>query len=250
LTASPTVILVVPAYNEATRVDLDAFVMALDAMPWLALHFVDDGSRDATRSVLEEFAGARAGRVSVQALAVNVGKAEAVRVGLLAAAATPADLIGFADADLSAPLGEVVRLRAELGEHPEAWAAIGSRVRLLGRDIHRSAARHYLGRIFATAASLALDLPVYDTQCGLKLFRNLPVVREALATPFASRWIFDVELIARLASAPGSAPAEARIREVPLEQWVATGDSRLRLRDFLTAPAELLTIRRRYRGRR
>lgn len=249
MTGALRVMVVVPAYNEARRLDPGAFAAALVAMPWLTLRFVDDGSRDGTRAMLEGFAADHPGRVSVQVLPANVGKAEAVRRGLHEAAATGADVIGFADADLSAPLGELALLRQALHDHPAAWAAIGSRIRLLGRDIHRSALRHYLGRVFATAASIALGLPVYDTQCGLKLFRNVAPVRDALATPFASRWIFDVELIARLAAAPGTPPAGQRIREVPLEHWVAAGGSRLRLRDFLTAPMELLAIHRRYRRR-
>jgi glycosyltransferase involved in cell wall biosynthesis len=242
-----SVTLVIPAYNEASRLRTEPFAAALGDFSWLTMLFVDDGSSDATVAVLREFAQAHPGRVEVLVLAKNGGKAEAVRRGLLAAAERGSDAIGFCDADLSAPLVEVARLRAELLGHPDLWATIGSRIRLLGRAVERSAVRHYLGRVFATAASVTLNLPVYDTQCGLKLFRNLPQIRGTLTEPFASRWIFDVELLARVASMAGNPAAHHRIREVPLEEWVAAPGSRLRLRDFLAAPWELLRIQRRYR---
>lgn len=242
-------LLVVPAYNEAERLPAEAFHDFLAAHPDVALHFVDDGSTDGTATMLEELAARRPDRVAVQRLTTNRGKAEAVREGLRAASATGAATIGFADADLAAPLEESLRLLAELESHPDAWAAIGSRVRLLGRHIDRSAMRHYLGRAFATAASLTLALPVYDTQCGLKLFRNIEPVREVLATPFVSRWIFDVELLGRLAVAAGPAP-QRRFREVPLESWSDRHGSRLRTRDFLRAPLELRAIRRTLRRSR
>lgn len=237
--------LVVPAYNEADRLDREAFTAFLAAHSHLSLHFVDDGSGDTTADVLAELAAGVPDRITVERLSVNRGKAEAVRQGLRTAAATGSDTIGFIDADLAAPLDQALLLLAELDAHPSAWVAIGSRVRLLGRDIERSALRHYLGRVFATAASLTLALPVYDTQCGLKVLRNIPPVRAALEAPFASRWIFDVELLARLATAAGP-PVIERFREVPLERWSARDGSRLGLADWVRAPRELWAIRRRY----
>lgn len=239
--------LVVPAYNEASRLDDAAFLAFLASAPGATIVFVDDGSTDDTGARLAALrAAAPPGRVDVVMLPRNGGKAEAVRAGLLHAIGSGAGYVGFADADLSAPLAELTALQAELERFPDAWAALGSRVKLLGRTIERSERRHYLGRVFATCASIALDLPVYDTQCGLKLFRNVPAMASALRDPFTSRWIFDVELIARIAREAGADVAH-RIREVPLESWHERGSSRLRLRDFIRAPLELLHIRRAYR---
>src|SRR5207249_3288358 len=98
---------------------------------------------------------------------------------------------------------EMLRLVSTL-RASRAQAAFAARVALLGTTIERHATRHYLGRLFATAASLILDLRVYDTQCGAKAFYASPLLAAALEKPFHARWAFDVELIGRLlAGAPG-----------------------------------------------
>ena len=242
-------VLVVPVYNEAARLDPAPWLDFLAADRSRALRFVDDGSQDDTARVVEAIRAAAPDQVALQRLPVNRGKAEAVRSGLAEALSGPARYAGFIDADLAAPLGEVSLLVAELDAHPAAWAAFGSRVKLLGRRIERSERRHYLGRIFATCASLAVSLPVYDSQCGLKLFRRVPEVAAVFAAPFRSRWFFDVELLARLADAAGRDVA-SRVREVPLEHWEERGGSRLRLADYLAAPFELARIRQLHPPRR
>jgi dolichyl-phosphate beta-glucosyltransferase len=237
-------VLVVPAYNEARRLDLRAYGQALREEPELQLLFVDDGSSDGTAARLGELVARHPDRIGVRREPANLGKAEAVRRGMLQALESNAAIVGFWDADLATPLGELPALREPLERDPAVQVVLGSRVRLLGRRIERRAMRHYLGRVFATAVSLVLRAPVYDTQCGAKLFRAGAALREALATPFQSRWIFDVELLARLGRRiPGGLLLGAC--EVPLRSWTEVGGSRLRWHAFLRAPVELLRIYRR-----
>jgi glycosyltransferase involved in cell wall biosynthesis len=240
--------IVIPCYNEAARLDVPAFDRFLDA-EIAPLILVNDGSTDATLPRLHEIAERSGGRAVVIDLQPNAGKADAVRRGMLEGIRLGADYVGFWDADLATPFDAVPRFIEQLDSSPRLDAVIGSRVRLLGRTIERRAVRHYTGRVFATAVSVALRLPVYDTQCGAKLFRVTPQLRVALATPFRSRWIFDVELLARLGIRDGIYEPNwllERVYEYPLHEWRDVGGSKLRFDDFPTAALDLLRIYRAY----
>lgn len=125
---------------------------------------------------------------------------------------------------------------------------IGARVKLLSCHIERNAVRHYLGRVFATFASMTLELPIYDTQCGAKLFRMTPMLDPVLEKPFLSRWIFDVELIARMVQAQPRSGKRVQdcLYEFPLQCWRDVPGSKLKSGDFLRAIRELWQIRREY----
>jgi dolichyl-phosphate beta-glucosyltransferase len=169
--------IVVPCYNEAQRLPVAHFRTFIATHPEARFLFVNDGSTDATRAVLDALVAQDSTHFSVIDMAANQGKAEAVRTGMLQALRSGTRYAGYWDADLAAPLTELPRFVAALESHPEYNICFGSRVRLLGRAIDRHAARHYLGRLFATAASFVLDLPVYDTQCGAQLVRH-PLLRQ------------------------------------------------------------------------
>lgn len=234
-------LLVIPAWNEAGRLDPPAFRQALEANPGLEFLFVDDGSTDGTGAVLERIAAATPERVGVMRLPVNRGKGEAVRRGLQNAVERRFDLAGYWDADLATPLEELSGLREPLQRDPRIQVVLGSRVRLLGRSIERRALRHYLGRVFATTVSLALRAPVYDTQCGAKLFRVTAALEAALARPFRSRWVFDVELLGRIGKQVQGGLGTIAV-EVPLGRWRDVAGSRVRWSAFVRAPAEIARI--------
>jgi dolichyl-phosphate beta-glucosyltransferase len=240
---------VVPCYNEEKRLDAEAFVRALEADGELTFWFVNDGSRDGTLEMLRRLAERGGSRVQVVDLPKNVGKAEAVRQGMLAAAASSPDYFGFWDADLATPLEELAAMSAVFSARPGTELVFASRVRLLGRDINRRALRHYIGRVGATLISLTLGLAVYDTQCGAKLFRFNRDTLALFDRPFISRWIFDVELIARLIEARGHQRAAEAIYEFPLRTWRDIDGSKVRSHDFLRALGDLWKIRRAYRLR-
>jgi dolichyl-phosphate beta-glucosyltransferase len=219
--------LVVPCYNEAGRLRSDAFLQLVASRRDVGLLFVDDGSTDATPAILADIVTGGCGKVSVLTLPHNLGKAGAVRRGILAAFDKQPELVGYWDADLSTPLSALQEFIDVLDASPQVEIVIGARVKLLGRRIDRHAFRHYCGRAFATATSLVLHLGVYDTQCGAKIFRANQSVRGAFSAPFRSKWIVDVEILARYIAATGTASAESRICELPLRTWTEVPGSKL-----------------------
>lgn len=236
-------VIVIPCYNEESRFDPNAFAHCLQTQPQTSFIFVNDGSTDGTLAKLEDFADAHPGRARVIDQRPNAGKAEAVRRGMLEAMDDGADLAGYWDADLATPLESIPEFIEQFHLYPRTELVLGSRVALLGRQIERKPLRHYLGRVFATAASLVLGLPVYDTQCGAKLMRCDEERRELFAAPFSSRWIFDVEMLARYLQRRRS---RHEIRELPLQQWTDVAGSKVKPVDFVRAFGELIRVRRRY----
>ena len=233
----PSTVVIVPCYNEAARLDPAAFTWALARQPQLRFVFVDDGSTDATAQVVEPLIAAAPDRAALLRLQRNSGKAEAVRAGIRHAAGLSPDVIGYWDADLATPLGDIPTLAAAF-EDPRVVLALGSRVRMLGRDVRRAPLRHYIGRGFATIASVVLKLPVYDTQCGAKLFRATAATIALFDAPFRLRWCFDVELIARFTTLPADYPYRDVV-EVPVSQWVDRRGSKMTIRQAWRIVAEM-----------
>ena len=238
----PAIQIVVPCYNEAHRLRVDRF-REFFGHSNIGFVFVDDGSRDQTLQVLENLRKSREDLVSVLQLKVNQGKAEAVRQGINFALEHNAEFTGYWDADLATPLNAIPRFLSILQDRPDLDMVFGSRVKLLGRKVQRRPARHYLGRVFATVVSVMLRLPIYDTQCGAKIFRVGPGTRGLFADPFLTRWVFDVEILARQIRQTGSPDvAASRIYEYPLEEWEDVAGSKVKSTDFLIALRDIARI--------
>ncbi|MEJ2086155.1 MAG: glycosyltransferase [Acidobacteriota bacterium] len=241
--------IVVPCYNEAERLPVESFVDFVRSDEKTRFLLMDDGSTDSTHQVLSHLASVTGDRCEVHRLPQNRGKAEAVRRGVNQAMATGAELVGFWDADLATPLDAIAPLREELHRDSRVLAVFGSRVRMLGRDIDRDPIRHYAGRVFATVVSVMLQVPIYDSQCGAKLFRVTSLTEEVFAEEFVSPWIFDVEILARLRAGVGPeqwSRAGELIREYPLETWRDVAGSKLKSGDFVRSFSDLARIYQRY----
>jgi glycosyltransferase involved in cell wall biosynthesis len=242
-----TSVIIIPCYNEAERLDAPTFQEFVRQNPGISLHFINDGSTDATSTVLAEMARQTSSQIVAIDLPRNLGKAEAVRAGMQQAlAAGSPDYVGYWDADLATPLEMIPRFVSEARANPQLRMICGSRICRMGAQIERHWHRHYFGRVFATLAAISLDLPIYDTQCGAKLFDS-SLARRIFDRSFISRWLFDVELIARMIETLGRDQITKAILEVPLEKWEDVGDSKVSLSYLPKIPFELWRIRRTYR---
>jgi len=240
-----SICIIIPCYNEATRLPGDVFVAYLRRTASVRICFVNDGSQDDTHRVLETLRQQNPQQIEVLNLTENQGKAGAVRAGMLHCASQAVNYLGFLDADLATPLNAMQDLQAALDHKPTLTLVMGSRIKFLGADIRRDEFRHYVGRIIATIISNILKLPVYDTQCGAKLFRH-EVVAGLFKEPFISPWLFDVELLARLIQQHGRAQVPQYVAEVPLKQWIEQSDSRISSTYVFKMWYELYRIHRTY----
>ncbi len=236
-------IIVVPCYNEYGRLKVDTFCQFIKENKGVDFVFVNDGSTDNTFINLEQILKEHPNRVSILSDTKNEGKGEAVRKGLKYAITLRPDFLGFWDADLATPLLAILDLLSVFEQHPQIKWVFGSRVKILGRQIIRKEMRHYAGRVFATLVSRILKLPIYDTQCGAKIFRNNYCLELVLQDKFMSRWVFDVELIARLIKLSFECGSPHNIiYEFPLIRWEDKTGSKIKIRDIFFVPRDLFKI--------
>ena len=237
----PKCTVVIPCYNEANRLDAKQFQHFMDRHPEISFRFVNDGSTDDTGAVLRNLCADR-NNADWLDLKQNCGKAEAIRAGMLPLANddSSGDFIGFWDADLATSLEEIPRFLA--AATTETLMISGCRLLRLGGDIRRTLWRHILGRSFATIISCYLDLPVYDTQCGAKLYARKPIA-ELIAQPFATQWFFDVEILKRMVKRFGRDHVIRNCCEFPLRSWKDVRGSKLHFRAAIKDFFRLLRTR-------
>lgn len=186
--------IIVPAYNEEHRLPatLQTLCGYLEARQFrqAEILIVDDGSRDGTAELVQEFSR-HAPLVRLVSNAANHGKGYVVRQGLKEA---QCEWVLFTDADLSTPIEDLARLEAAI-DASDADGAIGSRA--LNRQLigtRQPLWREFSGKFFNLVMRLITGLPYSDTQCGFKLFRR-DVAQAVAARQTLSGFGFDVEIL-------------------------------------------------------
>lgn len=240
-------IIIIPCYNESDRININTYKEFLKNNPSINLFFIDDGSTDNTFNLLSELSKLYSNAIAYQ-LQSNVGKAEAIRQAVKNLYNNyEFDQFGYFDADLSTSLEYILKFQSLINNSKGTRIVIGSRIKRLGSTISRSPIRHFFGRIVATIASNILSLPVYDTQCGAKLFEK-EFAQNIFNEPFKTKWLFDIELFARLNLQYDKKIVFSSILEYPLEQWIDEGNSRIKIKDFIKVPIDLIKIALKYRS--
>lgn len=194
---------VMPVYNEEkTLVEIVDTVLAEPTPKELVL--VDDGSTDASRSILRQLEQRDGVRVRMHEQ--NRGKGAALRTGFEAARG---DLVVIQDADLEYDPQDYRKLLQPILDG-EADVVYGSRylVDESDPDRERDAFVHYLGnRVLTFVSNLATGLNLTDMETCYKCFR-----REVL-TPIrirSRRFTVEPELTAKIAR------SDARVWETPI----------------------------------
>lgn len=231
--------IVVPAYNEASRIEPtleELFYYLTRRSNTFEVIVVDDGSRDATADICLRW-GEQHPQLRVVSLEQNSGKGAAVRRGVEEA---QGDFILFCDADGATPIAELARLEAALYASTSLALAIGSRAAPSKETlVTTSIFRKLPGRLFNFVVNLLLVRNVRDTQCGFKLFPK-DIAKQLFAQATATGWVFDVEILF-LAQRAG-----IRILEVPVN-WTNIPGSKVNvLRDGLIMVAQLFQLRLRH----
>jgi dolichyl-phosphate beta-glucosyltransferase len=239
--------IVVPVYNEESRFQPDYWEEILK-IPLLKFLFVVDGSTDNSFSLFTHLTQNSVHQVVL--LPKNVGKAEAVRFGLMSVLRQIGDdeIIGFMDADPAFDknglenffgLASKLMLKDDLQtqQYNSLWA---SRVALRGRNIQRNPIRHYIGRGVNTCLGIFVPNMPYDTQCGLKLFQNHQVFKIIVSKSFKTKWFIDLELLIRWNKASPDNPMS--IWEEPLTYWFDVPGSSLSFKSAIRVIKEMALV--------
>ncbi len=237
--------IVIPCYNEATFFRTADYMQYIDNQPFTLICFVDDGSSDNTLDILKSIQKKYPNRVDVVTYEENKGKAGAVHTGMNYCNERFNYVnIAYLDADLAVSLEECTSLMNYIDGHVEF--TFGSRIQRIGSTIERKRSRFLIGRVIATVISQMLDLRVYDTQCGCKVFSR-SLSQQVFVKHFISKWLFDVEIFFRIINIYGRNQVLNKMLEIPLIRWVDAGDSKVRLSYFYKLWIDLYRIRKEYR---
>ncbi len=206
--------LIIPAFNEEERLPrtLDDYLRYLSKQNYaFEVIVVDDGSTDSTVHFLQrEYSDI----ITILVQPQNKGKGAAVRLGVQE---SHGDLVIFADADGSTPIGEIEKLLDSINQGADV--AIGSRTTAVLVGKKQPFYRILMGMFFNYLVRALMRANINDTQCGFKLLKG-NIAREIFSKMKLNGFSFDVELLYLLSK------AGYKIVEVPVV-WINDARSKV-----------------------
>lgn len=193
-----TITLIIPAYNESSRVHLAFEAINNWQLPKeLKLEkviFINDGSTDNTLTKIQNFKSKYPTKIITYT--PNQGKGFAVRTGLKN---SESDYTLLSDADISTPLTEINKfLPYIIGG---ADVVFGTRKDKKSTVIvHQSFIRENMGKIYTKMTQLILGIYITDFTCGFKLFSK-KASKIIVDHGVINHWSYDAEIAFLLSKA-------------------------------------------------
>ena len=229
--------MIVPCFNEEKRINLD-YWNKLSEIPNLHWIFVNDGSSDGTKSLLNQIKNSL-----VINLENNSGKAEAIRKGILETFNKNQSEIfqfGYLDADSAFEIEDVKNvIKLSFSKESTYDSYWGSRVALSGRNIARNNLRHILSRILITIFGYRLGNLPYDPQTGFKIFKFSNEQMAIFDKNFLTKWFLDLEILLRFKAVNKK---DMKIWEEPVNSWKDIEGSKIRGLEIITVFKDLIKI--------
>ena len=235
----PEVSIVIPAYNEANRIE-STIHRIFNEIRGFSFEVVvsEDGSTDETPLILKRLKRQYGDRMVVLHAKRRLGKGRGFMRGVMFSRGRYIILL---DADYPTNAQTIMNIIEHLRRGYDI--IVGSRTHRLS-VLHppSSPLRVALRRIFNRFVRLLFDVNVYDTQCGVKGFRR--EVFSIIGPIQFSNFVFDVEIIVK------AKICNLKIKEIPI-YWSNKAGSKVRiLRDAIAILNSLLNMRLRLPGYR
>ena len=229
--------IIVPAYNEATRIPKfleNLLEFSRKNLESYEIIVVNDGSQDKTKeTVLNLIQGDK--RAKLISYADNMGKGHAVLQGVLKAKGS---FILFIDADGSIRPQEILNLHGIYQKY-NYDIVVGSRISALSKITDpQPLSRRLLSKIFNLYSNILFQIKINDLLCGFKGFAR-DTALQIFKNLKAYRWEFDVELLYK------ARKNGFKVCQLPIE-WKHEEGSKMKIYDPIFIFLNLLKLRLSY----
>lgn len=209
--------IVLPAYNEAARIEstVERTAAALrEITPSFELIIAEDGSKDGTDKICEALAKKYDFIVHLHS-DERQGRGRALN---RAFKSSKGEILGYIDVDLATDMKHLSELIQYIRDGCDF--ATGSRM-LPESNVKRPFKRGFASKGFNFLTRLMLGSKLYDHQCGFKSFRREPLFK-LLDEVKDTHWFWDTELFVR------AQRAGFKVREFPVD-WKHGGATKVNL---------------------